>query len=710
MDEEEEYSRILSNLNTIFSFLDNTDKCQVALVCQLYNMVVTRPSLWTNTCLNASHFNDELEFPARLIMLQSVVIDFSNSDLIYVTKIRNILQNVTDSLVHLVFANISSLTDEIFIDILKNVNLPQLQSLSIISCENISDESVNFITQNVRKNNFLRVLVHLHLRYLPRITSIPNMSTFHTLDLTGCKIVSDDLIQQLISKTPDVTSLLLAQSSRFTIQGLRHLLDFKNIMHLDVSNCALIDDRGVGYIAQMNQLKCLSLSGCYAISDMGLNMLCGNVDLISLDVSECGRISDHGITKLMKMTTLENLDASYLDMITNNTIQVLSSHPNLRHCYVVGCSMINSMAIPESHVKFYMSDSDTLSFISRSLGRDNSMNLMLTHGPKMHYENPTLFDEFDYGTILHIFSYLSFKSVCTWCLVSRKWYTIASNPTLYTKFPLTKIMSDWKIQDWLVSGMFYRYSLISMLNLTYVESNSTSGITELFDSLPELNELSYSGDHNVLENKHMLDRLQTLHLVKMKHGLPNLSLAKQLSTLYMEKTSISRGETMAMILFDIPTLRKLYFVESFLSFDEIETSKHVVSSIELLSFRRMRYCYGLENVVTRLENVTHLEVEATESIKPYLFLNMDLPNLQQVDFLGHDYPFSILVEQYRGAWQRGTITKVRAQQFVKDIEQHLIEGGVDISRITFDDMSALSEKNNKKKCVQENNKKKCITM
>ncbi len=465
------------------------------------------------------------------------------------------------------------------------------------------------------------------MRYLPNITPIPKYK-LQELDISACPSVNDSTINELVKTNPRISSFHFTQNTRFYMPTFRSLLDFNLILKLNLSNCVLVDDRCLGYIAQLSKLQVLSISGCYSVSDFGIEYLSGNVPLEYFDMSGCARVTDRGVLFLNKMDTLRVLDISFLYTLSDKSVESLSSLKHLQHCYIVGCNDINNACMQDSNTRYYFEDTPDHSFTSRAYGRSSSALLMEQYGVNQSQQNNTLLDMFDFGLQLTILSYLPHNDLNNMCLVSRHFYILASTPSLYQKFTIYQRVNDWKLQKWILSGSFVRFVETRSLHLEYQDSISTQGITQLFELFPHVKHLAF------ITTKQMdLPVLKQLDSLKIQ-SINGISISRTLSslTLYGVRRYSGGLRNLPKMLFEIPTLVEFCFqnCEGDLN-DFPKPANELISPIEKLSFDNS-LIFGVNNYKENLPNVMILSLK--HSVNVFRYINLDLPNIQEIHLLG----------------------------------------------------------------------------
>jgi len=230
-------------------------------------------------------------------------------------------------------------------------NCPNLTSLNLQGCENLTDEDLRQFAE-----------------------SSPDLIF---LDLCKCVKITDNGIKALTSERANLTGINLAECSEITNSGLNMIaIRYEQLLSsLNIKGCNQITDGGislvarycteltninfggcnisVGAFAQLIQncpkLTQIALQGCIGITDTGLTNLsrfCPN--LTSLNLSECSRITGAAFATLVQscqnLSTLKLHKCDVTDDWFSNTFCNCSSLTKLD---LTGCSGISDEAFPD---------------------------------------------------------------------------------------------------------------------------------------------------------------------------------------------------------------------------------------------------------------------------------------------------------------------------------------------------------------------------
>ena len=294
MTVENLYPEILCH---IFSYLDTSSKGRSARVCTRWRTILNTKEIWRG-CQARLHLRR---------LSSSVIPNLVRRGIkdVQVLSIRKSLKDLLSGLKTLASLNLSGLaglTDSTLQAMLSHhPALPGLASLDLSLCKEVTDSSIEVITNQAPNLQTLRLggctgISNLSLRLvassLPRLTS---------LDLRSCWQVADSGILQLSSSQPppiQLDLLNLQDCQKVSDLALRHLASSQSLVisSLNLSFCANISDSGMKSLAKMSCLRSLNLRSCDNISDIGVGYLAeGSVGLQVLDVSFCDRVTDRSV-------------------------------------------------------------------------------------------------------------------------------------------------------------------------------------------------------------------------------------------------------------------------------------------------------------------------------------------------------------------------------------------------------------------------------
>uniref|UniRef100_A0A0D6R0Q3 Uncharacterized protein n=1 Tax=Araucaria cunninghamii TaxID=56994 RepID=A0A0D6R0Q3_ARACU len=177
---------------------------------------------------------------------------------------------------------------------------------------------------------------------LPRI--LQRYRNMQHLDLSQCPPITDACLEQVARLAGDrLRSINMCKLGGFGHAGLASLArGCENLVEVDLSNCGRIGDKEAAAISQAVNLQSLKLVKCRQISDLGLGCIAVRCSkLVYLSLKWCVGVSDLGIELVaVKCKDLRFLDVSYLQ-ITNTCIASITHLDYLETLVLAGCLSID---------------------------------------------------------------------------------------------------------------------------------------------------------------------------------------------------------------------------------------------------------------------------------------------------------------------------------------------------------------------------------
>lgn len=177
----------------------------------------------------------------------------------------------------------------------RNLERPQhLETLNLRFCNAITDAGLVHLAK-------LPQLKSLNLLYCyqlkdPGLEAVGGLKGLQELRLSGHDDMTDAGIANL-QKLTNLTTLAL-DVNPISKTALASLAPLQQLHTLDLSGCKLLTNRELGGLAPLAQLKTLDLSGCQSISDAGLVHLSGLTLLENLHLPESSGISPQAVAQL----------------------------------------------------------------------------------------------------------------------------------------------------------------------------------------------------------------------------------------------------------------------------------------------------------------------------------------------------------------------------------------------------------------------------
>jgi hypothetical protein len=192
-------------------------------------------------------------------------------------------------------------------------------------------------------------------------------------NFSGCKHLSSDVVNTLMSGVKDVKELVLSGCNRINDDAFSSMNRIRQtkLELIDLSSCILVGDDGfLSLIKHSSRLKVVKVAGCINLTDSSFCYLANCHQLIHLEVNSCNvsyscsslitdeavkcisknclllqsinlfnceNISDQGVESMTQLKQLVSLDLSYCSDITDNSIiPILKSLPQLQHVKLTG--------------------------------------------------------------------------------------------------------------------------------------------------------------------------------------------------------------------------------------------------------------------------------------------------------------------------------------------------------------------------------------
>lgn len=270
----------------IFSNLTTDQLCKCSRVCKLWYRLIWDPTLWTSLVIN----NKAVNIDRALKSLTKRLSYNTPTVCIIIEKINlNGCENLTDKGLHTIAKR-----------------CPELRHIELQSCSNITNPAL--------------------------FELVSNCVNLEHLNVSGCS---------------NITCVSLANS--ILARAPAHYLHQVYLLYLDMSDCNLLDDRGLQILAlHCSRLQFLYLRRCNLITDAGIQHVATNcTELKDLSISDCYNVTDFGIMELSRLEPdLRYLSVAKCDKISDVGIRYISQHClKLRYLNCRGCEAISDDSI-----------------------------------------------------------------------------------------------------------------------------------------------------------------------------------------------------------------------------------------------------------------------------------------------------------------------------------------------------------------------------
>lgn len=230
-----------------------------------------------------------------LILSKLKVIDLSGRSKEDISSVLSQLKDVS----HLNLSN-SEISPEVLNDLIK---LKNLKALNLSFCE-IGDRELKAIKKlsklEILNLSYCKNFTNSGLAYVGVYKNLKNLD----LSYTNC---NDKGIMCLMS-LKGLSTLNLAGNREISSTALK-LLKFLPLISLNLKGCINCTDDVVEHLQNLKEtLKVLDLSECYLISDKGVGFLGAFYSLIYLNLKGCGQLTDEGVSQLLDIPNLKYLN------------------------------------------------------------------------------------------------------------------------------------------------------------------------------------------------------------------------------------------------------------------------------------------------------------------------------------------------------------------------------------------------------------------
>uniref|UniRef100_A0A1I8B6J9 F-box domain-containing protein n=1 Tax=Meloidogyne hapla TaxID=6305 RepID=A0A1I8B6J9_MELHA len=326
----------------VFSYLDITSLCRCAQVCRSWNKLSMDGSNWMDVDLFL--FQREV----KTSVVESLAKRCAN--FLKVLSLKG-CENVQDNAMRS-FAtkcpNIERLTLTKCKLITDGEGCKRLEELNISWCEQITDLGLFYIAKNCIN------LKTLFCKGLDNITSncFANleMAELKRLSLHSCPNVLDETVNDIARHCPRLEFLSLSNCKEITDNSLVAIsLGCPRLKDIELAGCINLTDAGFIQLSKnCHELERMDLEECLLITDITLsNLNNGCPNLLSLSLSHCENLTDIGLAELCAShkDRLQVLELDNCPNITDNTLESMKMLQVLERIDLYDCQMITKDAI-----------------------------------------------------------------------------------------------------------------------------------------------------------------------------------------------------------------------------------------------------------------------------------------------------------------------------------------------------------------------------
>ncbi|XP_074601504.1 uncharacterized protein LOC141855382 isoform X2 [Brevipalpus obovatus] len=373
-------------LRNFFFYFSSKDRCVLAQVCVRWrDILYSDPSYWKGL-MPIIYYNELRSSSSRIrgnlyssidqrgfdsICLygasDSEVFDFASRispnslKRMFIGSLR--CSNITDKGLDIFLASLSQSLKKLELSGCNKISdsglwtslVPRLESLTILDCINIADETVAAIAQMLPELRELYLqayhvtdtsmayfgssssrekLQSLQLQHCWELGNQGVLNIAHglpnlrRLSLSGCSKITDDAIEVIAEQLRGLKSLDLSWNASIGDAALEYIAcDLSDsLQELILDRCPRLTDIGLGYIATMSQLSSLYLRWCPQIRDFGLQTICSMKSLKVLSIAGCPQLSLNGISCLVQCQQLLELELTNCPGVTSELVQFLKNN------------------------------------------------------------------------------------------------------------------------------------------------------------------------------------------------------------------------------------------------------------------------------------------------------------------------------------------------------------------------------------------------
>jgi hypothetical protein len=185
------------------------------------------------------------------------------------------LQTIVNSCPKLKSLNLTGCDKVTLTGISSSNGLPDLEKLNLMGCKLISDKCISVLLTWTNKLTELVLAFSDHVTDEGVLAVIENCPNIQSLNLKRCVNITDECVKHICSRLAmTLTSLNLTGCRNITNHCMPSLQQLHFLQELHLRRCVAIDDEGLNYLHHCFALESLDLSENPLISDKGLKRLC----------------------------------------------------------------------------------------------------------------------------------------------------------------------------------------------------------------------------------------------------------------------------------------------------------------------------------------------------------------------------------------------------------------------------------------------------
>lgn len=337
----------------ILSYLDTDDLCRSAATCSKWYETVWKGErqFWRSFRLRSSNSNSS---QTEATLATTVTKSDSKRQCDVDAGLRTVLRKLSNSqqgtqlVKRVIVAQSASLSDRGVHLIAKHC--VALQYLDISGCQKVTNMAVLDVVSRCAALKTLKCAgcVQLSCIYVApgeQIMPAPCCSVTH-LDLSECALLDDSALSIIATQQRQLQHLYLRHCSRVTDTGLYFVATYcSDLRSLSLCECPLVSDKAISKLAVCvnRKLRYLSLVKCPLVSDAAVNSLCEACRKLSyLNLRGCELVSDASLHNVFsRLTRLRCVDVGKT-RCSDAALCALSSKAELQRIGLRACPVSDS--------------------------------------------------------------------------------------------------------------------------------------------------------------------------------------------------------------------------------------------------------------------------------------------------------------------------------------------------------------------------------